>query len=285
MPCRMMYRVVEVTSEEEGHSRMELLEVGPHAKGWMAAKYCIYPQTIILGLENRTTVEKLQIMGHPWAVTTKVEIWIGDVPKGQEVDIKKAYFMKLGEITMESNKDNDYIARQLQSIEVTQGARPCPITFVKLVLHKNYQNRKNQYNQVGLSAIDIIGTPVEKADNQNGFNLDSDVWSLYDDLSFLMYTDTEVAQLINKLEKKKFEAVATERFEYAKKIKSAISELCEAGQILGSLEMEMHVLADKEEYDEAKDKKTQMDEFRVEVYKTLEITDLLELQGGPTRNH
>ena len=38
-----------------------------------------------------------------------------------------------------------------------------------------------------------------------------------------MYTDTEVVQLINKLEKKKFEAVTTERFEYAKKIKSAIS--------------------------------------------------------------
>ena len=150
-----------------------------------------------------------------------------------------------------------------------------------------------------MTAVNIIGTQIEKADSQNGFNLDGDVWSLYDDLSFLMYTDTEVAQLINKLEKKKFEAVATERFEYAKKIKSAISkssqdyplikpivagELCEAGQMLGSLEMEMHVLADKEEYDEAKDKKSQMDEFRVEVYKTLEITDLLELQGGP-RNH
>ena len=40
------------------------------------------------------------------------------MPKGQEVDIKKAYFMKLGEVAMESNKDNDYIARQLQSIEV-----------------------------------------------------------------------------------------------------------------------------------------------------------------------
>merc|ERR1711874_258745 len=133
--------------------------------------------------------------------------------------------------------------------------------------------------QVGLTAVNIIGTPLEKADSQNVFNLDGDVWSLYDDLSFLMYTDIEVAQLINKLERKKFEAVATERFEYAKKIKSAISELCEAGQMLGSLEMEMHVLADKEEYDEAKDKKTQMDEFRVEVYKTLEITDLLELQG------
>ena len=42
--------------------------------------------------------------------------------------------------------------------------------------------------------------------------------------------------------------------------------------MLGSLEMEKHILAEKQEYDEAKDKKTQMDEFRVEVYKTLEIT-------------
>ena len=28
--------------------------------------------------------------------------------------------MKLGEVAMESNKDNDYIARQLQSVEVTK---------------------------------------------------------------------------------------------------------------------------------------------------------------------
>ena len=74
MPCRKMYRVVDVTIEREGHGGMELLEVGPQAQGWMAAKYCIYKQTIILGLESRTTVEKLQIMGNPWAVPTKVII-------------------------------------------------------------------------------------------------------------------------------------------------------------------------------------------------------------------
>ena len=50
----------------------------------------------------------------------KVEIWIGDVPKGQEIDIKKAYFMKFGEVAMESNKDNEYIVRQIQSIEITK---------------------------------------------------------------------------------------------------------------------------------------------------------------------
>ena len=64
------------------------------------------------------------------------------------MDLRKAMFFKLGEIKPDSNKENDYTARQLQSVEVGQGARPCPVTFVKLVLTKNYQNKKNQYNQV-----------------------------------------------------------------------------------------------------------------------------------------
>ena len=60
----------------------------------------------------------LQVLGHPWAVSTKLEIWLGDVAKGQEVNINKAYFMKVGEFSLESNEDNDYTARQLQCIEV-----------------------------------------------------------------------------------------------------------------------------------------------------------------------
>jgi len=284
MPKRIGFRVAQVTSEEEGYRGSQLVEVGPQAKGWMSDKYCIFPVTLTLQLDTRTTVEKLQIMGHPWAVTTKLEIWVGDVPKGQEVVSTKAYFMKIGEFPMENNESNDYTARQLQCVEINQGARPVPVSFVRFVLHKNHTNRKNQYNQVGLSAVNIIGTPKTPLPSGPVNDLESDVFSEYDDLAFLMYTDKEVSQIISKLEKKKFEAVSTERFEYAKKIKSAIGELREAGLILGSLEMEKQIFADTGQYDEAKEKKIQMDEFRVEVYKSLEITDLLELQGGP-RNH
>ena len=97
----------------------------------------------------------------------------------------------------------------------------------------------------------MIGTPkvslVEGSAKSLRSPLDgSDVLSDYDDLSFLMYTDREVAQIISKLEKKKLEAVNTERFEYAKKIKTAIGELQEAGLILGSLEMEKQILADSQ---------------------------------------
>ena len=81
--------------------------------------------------------------------------------------------------------------------------------------------------QVGLAGLNIIGTAVSGGTGagQQQFSLaEHSVLSEYDDLSFLMYTDTEVAQLVNKLERKKFEAVGTERFEYAKKIKAAIGE-------------------------------------------------------------
>ena len=94
---------------------------------------------------------------------------------------------------------------------------------MRFVLHKNFTNRKNQYNQVGLAGLNIIGTPWGDRSSRPG--LETGVLSEYDDLSFLMYTDKEVAQIISKLEKKKFEAVNTERFEYAKKIKAAIGNL------------------------------------------------------------
>ena len=42
MPARTGYRVVQVSSEEEGYRGSQLVETGPQAKGWLTAKYCIF---------------------------------------------------------------------------------------------------------------------------------------------------------------------------------------------------------------------------------------------------
>ena len=71
------------------------------------------------------------------------------------------------------------------------------MSFVRFVLHKNFTNRKNQYNQVGLTGLNIIGTPgVTTGHRAAGHGLDTGVLSEYDDLSFLMYTDKEVGEKI-----------------------------------------------------------------------------------------
>ena len=159
----------------------------------------------------------MQVLGHPWAVSTRVEVWVGDVPRGQEVELAKAYFMKIGEFPMESNQDNDYIARQLQCLEINQGPKPLAVTFLRFILHKNYTNRKNQYNQVthtprclisgaessykwlqvGFAAVNIIGSPAAAPvpGSSRRSALDGEgVLSECDDISYLMYTDKEVSK-------------------------------------------------------------------------------------------
>lgn len=70
-----------------------------------------------------------------------------------------------------------------------------------------------------------------------------------------------------------------ERFEYAKKLKAAISELQKVGEKLGKFEVEKRQAVENEDYDKAKLKKVQMDEYRLQVYKDLNLPDLLETSG------
>jgi centrosomal protein CEP104 len=104
-----------------------------------------------------------------------------------------------------------------------------------------------------------------------------------DDLMFDMYIDPETAGLIRKLEIKKNEAVSQERFDYAKKLKQAIADLRKVGERLGRYEVEKHKAVEKEDYDTAQVKKLQSDQFRMQVYSQLDLTDLLELDQHQSR--
>ena len=73
-----------------------------------------------------------------------------------------------------------------------------------------------------------------------------------------------------------------ERYDYAKKLKLTISELQKVGEKLGKYEVEKRQAVENEDYDKAKLKKIQMDEYRLQVYQELEIQDLLETTGVST---
>ena len=58
-----------------------------------------------------------------------------------------------------------------------------------------------------------------------------------------------------------------------------ISELQKVGEKLGKYEVEKRQAVENEDYDKAKLKKVQMDEYRLQVYQELEIHNLLESTG------
>lgn len=94
-----------------------------------------------------------------------------------------------------------------------------------------------------------------------------------------MYVDREVAKIIRQMEVKKLLAVEEERFEYASKLKVAMENLRKAGERLGKYELEKKYAIALEDYDKAKAKKAQAQQYRQQVYQSLEIHNLLEVHG------
>lgn len=70
-----------------------------------------------------------------------------------------------------------------------------------------------------------------------------------------------------------------ERFEYARKLKHAMESLRVAGERLGKYELEKRHAIELEDYERARQKKNQMDEFRANAYEQICVEQLLENNG------
>ncbi|PIK44373.1 putative centrosomal protein [Apostichopus japonicus] len=141
---------------------------------------------------------------------------------------------------------------------------------------------------VGVIAINVLGDEVDDEGNviPDDKQRDPDFISPMDDLAFDMYQDPEVAQIIRKLDVRKNEAVLQKGsrnclycqggIRRCQRLKQAIVDLQKVGERIGRFEVEKRRAIETEDYDLAKVKKIQMDEYRLQIYKQLELHDLLE---------
>jgi centrosomal protein CEP104 len=47
-PVKFKYRIIYCSSEDPQHPATELLDPTVNSKGWVSARYCEYPQEVIL---------------------------------------------------------------------------------------------------------------------------------------------------------------------------------------------------------------------------------------------
>ncbi|RUS82487.1 hypothetical protein EGW08_009750, partial [Elysia chlorotica] len=293
MPHKLVFKVIHASGQDDIFRASELNHHSPLTKGWQCARFCLYPQDIVLQLEQRSRLRKIQILSHQFLVPTKIEFFVGDIPDGTPLTLNNARYARLGYVSLSDNEKTGFKARELKSVHVDAVGH-----FLKLNIHKNHVNKHNLYNQVGIIAINIIGDELRKPYDlsepdvlidDDRIEKDPALESLFnkpdfisplDDLAFDMYQDPEIAQIIRRLERKKQEAVLEERYDYAKKLKAAITELQKVGEKLGKMEVEKRQAVESEDYDKAKVKKVQMDEYRLQIYKELNLNDLLEVDGN-----
>ncbi|XP_061457125.1 centrosomal protein of 104 kDa isoform X2 [Rhineura floridana] len=294
MPHKIGFIVISSSGHEDGFSAKELMVHAPTVNGWRSPRLCQYPQEIVLQMVERCRIRKLQLLAHQYMISSKIEFYISENLPEYFAPYKSERFRRLGYVSLSNNEKTGYKARELKSVYVDAVGQ-----YLKLTFHKNYVNRYNLYSQVALVAINIIGEPADISNDSShssreklidhylGSNPDDsaldgtytgkpDLISPLDDLAFDMYQDPEVAQIIRKLDEKKYEAVRQEHYDHAKKLKQAIADLQKVGERLGRYEVEKRCAVEREDYDLAKQKKQQMEEYRLKVYQQLELHNLLD---------
>uniref|UniRef100_A0A8C5F8S5 Centrosomal protein 104 n=1 Tax=Gadus morhua TaxID=8049 RepID=A0A8C5F8S5_GADMO len=287
MPRKIGFVVLSSSGHEGDFRAEELMVHAPTVHGWRSARFCSYPQQITLQLMERSRVRKLQLLAHQYLISAKVEFHIGDsLPDPAQHTGPPCPLHRLGYVSLSDNEKTGYKARELKSVHVDAIG-----TYLRVTLHRNHANRYNYYSQVDpppgnpsreqLIEHYLHSTQLDSAlDGTHTGKCES--ISPLDDLAFDMYQDPEVAHIIRLLDQRKQDAARQERFELARALKQAIADLQKVGERLGRYDVEKRSALEKEDYELARKRTEQMEEYRGKVYHQLQVHDLLDMAAMQT---
>lgn len=73
---KVKFRILHATSQDDQYPARELNHTSPSTKGWRSAKNCPYPQQIVVELEKRSRIRKIQILSHQYLIGMFMHIYI-----------------------------------------------------------------------------------------------------------------------------------------------------------------------------------------------------------------
>ncbi len=155
---------------------------------------------------------------------------------------------------MDSNSKTNYKAREYRKVYLETYCY-----YLKIVLHKNYVNKFNIFNQVSVINLEFIGSPIYMQANdlilQEQLNIDIKDHEI-DEL-----TQEKIKIMKNLLE----ESIKNEDFDEAKKLKINIDKIKLFGKKLLELENQKKQLLIHEDFDSAKIIKMEIDRIKSKV--------------------
>lgn len=260
---KLGFKVCFCSSEDPAYSSSQLNNVKPSTKGWQSERYSIYPQEIGIELnDGLVQLSQIQLLSHQSKISRKIEIFVG---KGSSYE--SATYKRLGYLSLDSNERSSYQARELKTVYVNHFGN-----YMKLIVNENHVNSLNLYNQVGIIAINIMGTinpSVDEAKGSESVNsgnrLKKKNSNPYNDLSVDMNLDPQTANKLRQLADAKSKAIDTEDYLTAKEIKQVEQELKALGSKLAQLDLAKSDAVMAEDYDLAKDIKDETDALRLEI--------------------
>uniref|UniRef100_A0A182PQ22 Angiotensin-converting enzyme n=1 Tax=Anopheles epiroticus TaxID=199890 RepID=A0A182PQ22_9DIPT len=296
MARKIPFKVVFATDEDSDYPASELNSHSPTVHGWRSnADSAVSPKEIVLRFFHPARIVRIQVLAHQYYIPERIELWIHYSSKAAPSTPSSQSFEYMGFVALSDNASTNYTSRELQSVTVA----PKVGSHLKLRLGPAHANQYNKDSQVALLAINILGeelTAEEIASSQGNLSamlnavpanietLNSTLASACDDLSYSMYVEESICDVVRKMELLKVQAVQDERFEYARKLKLCMGALRTAGERLGRYALAKRQAVQAEDFTTARLRKEQIEMYRKAVFDQLRVELLLQSDKNVTSN-
>lgn len=74
MPHKIPFRVVHVSGQDENFKAVELNSHNPNVRGWHSTRFCLYPQDLVIYLEQKCRLRKIQILSHQFLIRKPLSV-------------------------------------------------------------------------------------------------------------------------------------------------------------------------------------------------------------------
>jgi centrosomal protein CEP104 len=269
MDEKLLFKIVHVTGSDSGYPESELNEHTSQTKGWQSTRFCEYPQEVgieVLCDNFGCSISQVQILSHQSKIASKVELFLGN-----GTDYHEAEYFRMGNLFLDSNEKSGFRARELKSVYLNENKN---LRFIRLLIHSCHINKHNLFNQVGIVAINIMGTMNESLDGNgplprhqmpekilNGLEENRGLT----DESMDPVIDEDVCIKLSSLSDAKQKAVEVENYSQAKELKSIEVDVRDLGITIAKLNEEKSVVVSSENYDRAAEIKEEVDTLRNRV--------------------
>ncbi|KAL7034041.1 hypothetical protein ACKWTF_007830 [Chironomus riparius] len=260
----------------------ELNSHGPHIFGWRSKpdpSLDKSPKEIVLKFHYPAKIYKIQVLAHQYLIPERIDLFINYSSKSATPSSQT--FEYIGFISLSQASEN-FQSRELQSISIPEKLA----THLKLRMGGPYSNKLNPHNQLALLAVNVLGEECQPNDlnhlrikSSTDESTEIGLSSITDDLSYCMYVEESIVDIVKKLEQLKHRAVEDERFEYARKLKLCMNCLRTVGERLGRYALSKRLSVLKEDFNTARLRKEQMELYKKVVFEKLEIDKLFEYDG------
>lgn len=251
---KLKYRLIEASSEDPEYPLYELLR-GVDSSGWVSVRFCTYPQEILLQFLTPVHLRQINILSNEKKIPSLIEFYCFYPSNSNEMysNYKSLSFDKLGYIRMDTNSKTNYKAREFRKVFVDTNC-----LYLKLVLQKNYLNKYNVFNQVGLISLEFFGTPILTPKNELYLKESLRNRQEVNEEEMDEISQEKLKILKNQLE----EALKIEDFDDAKKIKQGIDRIKLIGKKIYELEVQKKVYINNDDFDNAKIMKLEIERLK-----------------------